>query len=73
MSTELAIINLQRQIEKQNYILSAILDEMRKGNKIEKIEKKINEWQDNIIEDESNFDYAPELIQEINTIIKEDN
>lgn len=31
-STDLAIINLRREIEKQNYIMGEILDELRKLN-----------------------------------------
>ena len=72
MSTELAIINLQREIEKQNYILEEILKEMRKKNKEDKIENIINSWYDLTIEDENNFDNAPETIQEINQILKEE-
>lgn len=72
MSTELAIINLTREIEKQNYILSEILKEIKSRNKEDKINNIINTWYDKVIEDENNFDNAPETIQEINNIIKED-
>lgn len=72
MSTELAIINLQREIEKQNYILEEIVKEMRKKNKEDKIQDIINSWYDLTIEDENNFDNAPETIQEINNTLKED-
>lgn len=72
MSTELAIINLTRELEKHNYILEEILKEMRKKNKEDKIEDIINSWYDLTIENENNFDNAPETIQEINNILKEE-
>ena len=72
MSTELAIINLTRELEKHNYILEEILKEMRKKNKEDKIQDIINSWYDMTIEDENNFDNAPEIIQEINNTLKEE-
>lgn len=72
MSTELAIINLTRELEKHNYILEEILKEIRKKNKEDKIQDIINSWYNLTIEDENNFDNAPETIQEINNILKEE-
>ena len=72
MSTELAVINLKREMEQQNYILTQILEEMRKSNKMDKVKDEIDKWFDGVMEDENNFDKAPETIQKISNIIKED-
>ena len=72
MSTELAVINLKREMEQQNYILTQILEEMRKSNKMDKVKDEIDKWFYGVMEDENNFDKAPETIQKISNIIKED-